>query len=99
MQNSIILKQNMLRLMRENKFNQAELAKKAKLTETSISRYLNGSRFPSSKSLLKLSIALNCNVDDLVKVETTSEFERIIKKAISSLSESERNFLISELKM
>lgn len=50
--------------------------------------------------MLKLSKALNCSIDDLVneKIDYESEFERIIKKAFSSLTESERNFLISKLK-
>lgn len=98
MDNSIILKRNLIRLMNENGVNQAELAKKTKLTEASISRYVNGSRFPSSKSILKLSKALNCRVDDLVNENTDFEFAKIVKKAFSSLTESERNFLISELK-
>lgn len=98
MDNSIILKRNLIRLMNENGVNQAELAKKTKLTEASISRYVNGARFPSSKSILKLSKALNCSVDDLVNENTDFEFARIVKKAFSSLNESERNFLISELK-
>ena len=100
MKSSMTLKRNIVRLMYENGINQADLAKKAKLTEASISRYINGTRFPSSKSMLKLSKALNCSIDDLVneKIDYESEFERIIKKAFSSLTESERNFLISKLK-
>lgn len=95
---TIAIKRNIIRLMHENEINQAELARKTKLTEASISRYINGTRFPSSKSMLKLSKALNCSVDDLIKENTDFEFERIIKKAFSSLTESEKNFLISELK-
>ena len=98
MDNSITLKRNLIRLMNENGVNQAELAKKTKLAEASISRYVNGSRFPSPKSILKLSKALNCSVDDLINENTDFEFARIVKKAFSSLTESERNFLILELK-
>ena len=48
--------------------------------------------------MLKLSKALNCSIDDLVNEKTDFEFARIVKKAFSSLTESEKDFLISELK-
>ncbi len=98
MKNTEIFVKNLVRIMRIENISQRELARKANLSEATVSRYVKGTRFPNSKAMIELSKALNCRIENLTQEQTESELERIIKKAISSLNESERNFLISELK-
>ena len=98
MKNTEIFVKNLVRIMRRENMSQRELARKANLSEATVSRYVKGTRFPNSKAMIELSKALNCRIENLTQEQTESELERIIKKAISSLNESERNFLISELK-
>lgn len=98
MKNTEIFVKNLVRIMKRENISQRELARKANLSEATVSRYVKGTRFPNSKAMIELSKALNCRIENLTQEQTESELERIIKKAISSLNESERNFLISELK-
>ena len=98
MKNTEIFVKNLVRIMKIENISQRELARKANLSEATVSRYVKGTRFPNSKAMIELSKALNCRIENLTQEQTESELERIIKKAISSLNESERNFLISELK-
>ncbi len=98
MKNTEIFAKNLVRIMKRENISQRELARKANLSEATVSRYVKGTRFPNSKAMIELSKALNCRIENLTQEQTESELERIIKKAISSLNESERNFLISELK-
>lgn len=99
MKNTEIFAKNLVRMMRREDISQRELARRANLSEAAVSRYVQGKRFPNSKAMIELSKALNCSIEDLMQEPTESELESIIKKAISSLNESERNFLISELRM
>ena len=100
MKSTEIFVKNLVRIMRREDISQRELARGANLSDAAVSRYVKGIRFPNSKAMIELSRALNCSIDDLTQEQTESELEleKIIKKAISSLNESERNFLISELK-
>lgn len=98
MKSTEIFAKNLVRIMKRENISQRELARKANLSEATVSRYVKGTRFPNSKAMIELSKALNCRIENLTQEQTESELERIIKKAISSLNESERNFLISELK-
>ena len=98
MKNTEIFVKNLVRIMKRENISQRELARKANLSEATVSRYVKGTRFPNSKAMIELSKALNCRIENLTQDQTESELERIMKKAISSLNESERNFLISELK-
>lgn len=99
MKNTLVFQKNIRRLLLENELNQAELARKTGLSEATISRYISGSRLPTSRALCKLTKALNCTSDDLFeeKIEN-SPLEKIIEKMFSSLNESEINYLISKLK-
>ena len=49
--------------MKEKGLSQKELANRTGLTESAISRYVNGSRLPDVSSLIKLSRTLNCSTD------------------------------------
>lgn len=61
-----IFKGNLKSLMDEVGYNQQELAQEAKIDQSTISKYLNGTRMPSVRALNNIAIALNCTVDELV---------------------------------
>ena len=46
--------------------SQAELAKKSGVSQTCVSRYVNGLRAPSGYCMTKLAAALGCSVGDLM---------------------------------
>lgn len=61
-----IFKGNLKSLMDEVGYNQQELAQEAKIDQSTISKYLNGTRMPSVRALNNIAIALNCTVDELI---------------------------------
>nr|DAD57953.1 MAG TPA: hypothetical protein [Caudoviricetes sp.] len=61
-----IFAENLIDAMQETGISQSELAKEARLTEASISRYLSRDRMVSSRAIVNIAIALNCNLDDLI---------------------------------
>lgn len=61
-----IFKGNLKSLMDEAGYNQQELAQEAKIDQSTISKYLNGTRMPSVRALNNIAIALNCTVDELI---------------------------------
>lgn len=61
-----IFKGNLKSLMDEAGYNQQELAQEAKIDQSTISKYLNGTRMPSVRALNNISIALNCTIDELI---------------------------------
>ena len=50
----------------ESGYSISEIAKEAKLDRSTICRYLNKERMPTIKAVVNLSIALLCNVNDLI---------------------------------
>lgn len=60
-----IFSSNLQRYMEDRHMNQRQLAKAAGLTETSVSRYLNGTRIPNLETLTDLCDALNVTPNDL----------------------------------
>lgn len=61
-----IFKGNLKSLMDEVGYNQQELAQEAKIDQSTISKYLNGTRMPSVRALNNISIALNCTINELI---------------------------------
>lgn len=61
-----IFKGNLKSLMDEVGYSQQELAQEAKIDQSTISKYLNGTRMPSVRALNNIAIALNCTVDELI---------------------------------
>ena len=61
-----IFKGNLKSLMDEVVYSQQELAQEAKIDQSTISKYLNGTRMPSVRALNNIAIALNCTVDELI---------------------------------
>lgn len=57
---------NLRRMMWDARMTQRELADMSCLSESCISRYLNGTHAPSFKAIINLAYALACNTDDLI---------------------------------
>ncbi len=53
----------------EAHMTQTELAEKAELDQTQLSRYENGKNLPGLEVLMKLEEVLNCTLKDLYKKE------------------------------
>lgn len=60
-------------LMKERKISQRELAERTGLTESAISKYINGTIIPKATSIVKLAIALDCTTDDLINFDEMIE--------------------------
>lgn len=58
--------ENLLELMKDNQMTQKELAKFSGLSEGTISRYINKERMPTLKAAVNMSIALCCELTELV---------------------------------
>lgn len=56
---------NLNKLMFDANISQKELAIETGVTVPTISRYLNAQRIPCGKSLVNMSLALNCSIDEL----------------------------------
>lgn len=57
---------NLRDLMRERGYSQMELSKESGLSPSTITRYIRKERMPTVKALVNLSLALCCNLDDLI---------------------------------
>lgn len=53
------------RIMAKKGIRQADLARISKIDSSRINRYVNGCCFPNSATLLRISIALNCDPAEL----------------------------------
>lgn len=54
-------------MLKEHKMTHRDLASATGLTESAVSRYINGNRIPNVKNLLKISKALGVTPDTLLK--------------------------------
>lgn len=52
--------------MRDMSISQRDLAYKANISESSLSRYINGTRMPSAIIVAKFARILNCSADELI---------------------------------
>ena len=68
-----MIKEELEYYMKVRGISQQELADKARLDKSSISRYLNGERLMSLKAAVNISQALGIEVSDLV------DFDRMIE--------------------
>lgn len=57
---------NLKDIMSEQDINQNLLSKKTGLARSTICKYLNAKSMPSTKALVNISIALDCEIDDLI---------------------------------
>lgn len=56
-----------------NNINQRELAKRAGLSEVSLSRYIQCKRKPTYDIVIRIAKALNCEPGDLINIDDTIE--------------------------
>lgn len=64
---------NLIDIMREQDITQRELAKKAKVPQSSISKLINKKSMPSVKVAINLAYALGLSMDELIDLGDTIE--------------------------
>ena len=57
---------NLRDMLKEANMTQRELAEEACLAESTISEYINKQKTPGLKSIINISYALDCSMDDLI---------------------------------
>ena len=57
---------NLRRMMWDARLTQRELSDLSGISESCLSRYLNGTRAPSFKAIVNLAYTFGCNTDDLI---------------------------------
>lgn len=62
-----IFSKNLKRLMEEENMFQEDLANEIGVSREMISRYMNGHSLPSFITIIKMSEALFCSLDDFIK--------------------------------
>lgn len=62
-----LFSKNLKQLMKEENINQNELADEIGVSQTMISRYISGQCMPSFLTVVKMSEALFCSLDDFIK--------------------------------
>ena len=63
-----IFADNLRDVMDEQGFSQRALANESGINHSTISRYLKKERMPSVPSVINLSLALDCDIDDLIPI-------------------------------
>ncbi len=90
-------------LIQENGLNAYTLSKKLNLSDTTITRYLNGERLPTRGTLVKLADYFNCTTDYLLGLDgedrangfvAAPPFDERIKFLIEKSGLSKRQFCI-----
>ena len=61
---------NFQKLREKAGFTQEALAKKLLVDRTTVAKWESGSSFPRASLLFPISRALNCSVDDLLRIDT-----------------------------
>ncbi len=90
-------------LMNEQKLTQKELAKRAGITEASMSKYLSGERTPRIDIIVNLANALGVTTDELIGQEIENEsmsfvrMKTVLARGLEYLSREEKNELIKFL--
>lgn len=79
--------------------SQKQVAEMAGLSESSISRYLKGSRKPSAEDLEKIAKALNMNVEEFYDKDKDYDFNDVYAKLEKSLSKMSMKQKLKVLKV
>lgn len=69
-----IFGENLKRLMREHGYSQKNLAEDTGLSESTISRYMNGLAIPKATALINLATALECTLYELIDFDEDIDF-------------------------
>lgn len=65
-----LFKNNLKKYLELRQMTQREFSKKINITESAMSRYVNGNRMPRGEFLLKMAKVLGVNVEQLFDVKT-----------------------------
>ena len=90
-------------LLKRKGMTQKELAKRAGLTEASISRYITGDRTPTSANLATIAGILGTSFEFLLDKEEKGfeteykELKRLIQKNVTKMSMSQKKKIIDAL--
>ena len=68
-----VLGKRIAKVLDTRRMTQTDLAKQVGVTEATITRYVHGSRFPSSKILTRIAATLNVSADYLIRLEGKKE--------------------------
>lgn len=60
-------------LVRNSGMSQRELSMKSGISQTAISRYLNGQQTPSIEAIINLAYALDCELEDIIEIDEKIE--------------------------
>ena len=89
--------------MKKQKLSQKDLALMVGVTESALSRYINGERAPKLDVLANMATALNTTVDYLVTgMEEETNFDslyRLVARGSQDLNETEKIKLIEAIMM
>ena len=69
-----IFSNNLIELIRDRGYTQADLADDTGLSEATISAYINKRRIPKVTTLLNLALVLDCELEDLTGYVDRIEF-------------------------
>ena len=69
-----IFSNNLIELIRDRGYTQADLAEDTGLSEATISAYINKRRIPKVTTLLNLALVLDCELEDLTGYVDHIEF-------------------------
>lgn len=90
-------------LLEEQHLSQKDLAKKAGITEASMSKYLSGERTPRIDVVVNLANALGVTADELIGNEIENDkmnlarMKTVLARGLEDLSKEEKNELIKFL--
>ena len=92
------INKNLKELRLQRKLTQGELAERAKIELTQISRIERGASEPKLETIKKLAIALQCTTDELIMEKETSiaepQYLKVLLKRINNLSPLKRYVLL-----
>lgn len=86
-----------IELLKEQQMTQKELAERIGLTETAMSRYINGSREPKPDIIANMATALHTTADYLLGIENKYSLQRIIARNAKKMTDEEKKDLIKAI--
>ena len=96
LERSHILVNNLTRYMDANGFQQRQLANLAGISPTTLNNWLRSYSYPEPENLLKLAVALHCEVPDLTETESYQDERKryltIVQAALLNAYQTDREF-------
>ena len=94
---------NIQMCMARRGLNQKALSQKADISESALSRYINGERSPRALTLARIAAALDVTMEDLLGVPTSQDTDnledavRLIARNSNALSADQKKLIIQSL--